>query len=394
MSAHGVSVHVGVLLVLLAMGCSRPGHERRDSPPPPRAVIPAVPPVQGANTAPALPFCAELDRLNLAYADQYMKQRGKPFVIEREPARIEVKTGADLLRAWDRECQKIDNTYVGLKINKFSEDEPPSDDEPLYYWTVTFDIVIRTPGTPTDKPTQCTYSPGWADAEASSCHLRALGDLDGDGRSEILVATTEQSLNAGCCTDNHISYQYEIYSYKDNALIKYKNFPKMDLDSDMEPFVDYDKDGRLDHWSFFNYKIPPSCYQHKDKPISPRFLAHGQQGGMFSRDDETARAAVRAWCPGPPKRSIKSVPPGELAAHLICARLWGATPAKLNEQLARRCRRSPQGEPTKSGDVSYRGLPWEFCYQEGSECEYPAMRDVCGEWVQELVAVEPPFRFR
>lgn len=395
MPAYAVSVHAWASLVLAAVGCSRYGHEHRETPSPPRVAAPQVPPGQGAAAAPALPFCAELERLNLAYADRYMKQRGKPFVIEQEPNRIDVKTGADLLRAWNPECKKVDNIYVGLKINKFSEDESPSDDEILRYWTVRFDVAVHTLGGPAGKePVSCTYSPGWADADASSCGLRALGDLDGDGQSEILVATTSQSLDTGCCTDNQIAYQYEIYSYKGSALIRYDKIPTMKLYSDMEPFVDYDKDGRLDYWSFLSYEIPTPCYKQENKPVSPRFLVHGQPGGAFSRDDEAARAAARSWCPRPPERPIKSVPPGELAAHLICARLWGAAPARLNEQLARRCRRSPHGESTKSGDVSYDGLPWQFCYHEGSECDHPEMRDVCGEWVRQLVTVEPPFRFR
>jgi len=61
------------------------------------------------------------------------------------------------------------------------------------------------------------------------------------------------------------------------------------------------------------------------------FIAHALPGGGFSNDDAAARAFARRGCPAAPAviRDLNDV---------LCARLWGADPAKLELQVRARFR--------------------------------------------------------
>lgn len=362
----------------------------------------------GADEAPALAdarSCADLRRINQAFAAQHMQRRGRPYVIEEgigaTRQRRQIRTGTELAAPWSAGCTAIGDGFLGLVVKRFEHQESYAGDDDFYDWTVEYDIVAYLPeqrasgvrNLTAELPApgvSCVQSPGWADSARNECAVRALGDLDRDGNREIVLEQIEEPRQTGSCTRYIPTYKSRVYSIVGGRLIPYQGVPPLASELAFAEFRDHDKDGYLDYWSFADYQVPRAC----QPKLMPGFLLHGQPGGTFSATDAVAREGVRAWCPRPPAQTLDGVPTADLAAHVICARLWGTPKETLTAALERRCTRSPEGEATPDGGISYRGLPWGFCYHPGDECTHAVPPEVCGAWLAALADVEPPFTLR
>lgn len=361
-----------------------------------------------AAEAPALAqarSCADLRRINQAFAVQHMQRRGRPYVLEEgfgdKRRTRQIRTGSELAAPWSAGCTAIGDGFLGLVVKGFEHKASYAGDDGLDDWTVDYDIVAYLPeqrpsgvrNLTADLPApgvSCVQSPGWADAARNECAVRSLGDLDRDGNREIVLEQIEQPRETGTCTRATPTYKSRVYSIIAGRLSPYQGVPPLASERAFAEFRDHDRDGYLDYWSFAAYRIPLAC----QPKLLPGFLLHGQPGGTFTATDAVARAGVRAWCPRPPAQTLDGVPAVELAAHVICARLWGTPKETLKAAIERRCSRSPEGEVTPDGSISYRGLPWGFCYHPGDECAHAVPAEMCGSWLTALTDVEPPFRLR
>lgn len=313
----------------------------------------------------------------------------------------QIRTGRELAAPWSAGCTAVGDGFLGLVVKGFKHEETYAGDDDFRDWTVAYDIVAFLPeqrasgvrnltADVTEPGLSCVQSPGWADAARHECAVRSIGDLDRDGNREIVLERIEEPRETGTCTRNTPIYKSRVYSIIGGRLVPYKSLPPIESERSFTEFSDHDRDGYLDSWSFANYQIPRAC----QVKLLPGFLLHGQPDGTFTAADAVARDAARSWCPRPPAQTLDGVAAADLAAHVICARLWGTPKEKLKTALARRCTRSPHGEVTQEGGIHYRGLPWGFCYHQGDECEHAELSDVCGEWALALVDVEPPLQLR
>ena len=225
---------------------------------------------------------------------------------------------------------------------------------------------------------------GGGSSSTSRCSLSLVHDLDDDGSPEVVLKKEESSSDAGCCTQPATSYKHVFYSIQGDALVPYNQLPSVQFAEDTFAIVDYDHDGRPDFLSYLDYKIPGNCTTFKG------FLIHSRAGGERSQDDQVARQAAREYCPQPPTRPLEQVPTKELAQHILCARLWGATTEQLQAALNKRCHAQESVAYDDQGGEHYR-FPWQFCYRDGLECDYPEIHGYCGSWVDELAKQTPPF---
>lgn len=228
---------------------------------------------------------------------------------------------------------------------------------------------------------------GGGSSATSTCSLFLVHDLDEDGSPEIVLKKYESSADAGCCTRPDDSYTYAFYSITKDALVPYARFPTVKTDADTFSVVDYDHDGRPHFYSQLTYNIPNNCHTFNG------FLSHTLPGGAQALDDQTARQAAREFCPQQPTRAMAQVPIKELAAYVLCARLWGASAEQLTTELSQRCHTQESQTIDDQGQEHYR-FPWQFCYHPGIECDYPEIANFCGEWVDDLASITPPFLFR
>lgn len=228
-------------------------------------------------------------------------------------------------------------------------------------------------------------SSGGGESAQTQCSLLIAHDLDDDGEIEIVLKKYEASASAGCCSTLQQTYRYVFYTVEDGTLVPSKRFPAIEDESDSLSVRDQDRDGRPDLVGNLGYKIPAACGP-------PGFLLHSAPGGVLSRDDATARQAARGWCPRPPSEKVTELRSDELAKYVLCARLWGESPAKLRARLAPRCATQESAVLDAQGQPSYP-FPWQFCYREGIECGHPELRTFCGPWLDALIDAEPPFRF-
>jgi hypothetical protein len=218
--------------------------------------------------------------------------------------------------------------------------------------------------------------------------LATVNDLDGDGTLDVILRKDKYEVETGCCTNPSSSTTYEPYLRQEDALVPYKQLPTLSFPSTVAALEDFDKDGRLDFWSLLGYQIPGLCADQPGKRPTPAFLLHHRADGTLSRDNAVAQAAARSWCPKPPTPQVEKLPGAELASYVLCARLWGQSAAELRLNLARRCRFAP-GELLADGRVAYGD-----CYRLGEECLKAGVDLVCGDWINALVDVEPPFHLR
>lgn len=114
---------------------------------------------------------------------------------------------------------------------------------------------------------------------------------------------------------------------------------------------------------------------------------------MLSRDDAVAKNAARSWCPKLPTNPTSALRGKELARYALCARLWGQSADAVRARLGKRCLHSSSVEFDEKGQERYP-YPWQFCYHSGIECDSDEIRDFCGDWMDELLKSEPPFRFQ
>lgn len=228
---------------------------------------------------------------------------------------------------------------------------------------------------------------GGGNWDSERCALVLAHDLDGDGRLDVLIERRSTSSSGGCCSTESKTTSYTFYTVESGALVENKRFPAIASSDASLSVADVDRDGHPDLLGTLDYAIPEKCG-------APNLLLHSVPGVGLVRDDAVAKQVARAWCPKPPAGMPTALPPTELAKYVLCARLWGQTPAQVRASLGSRCRNTEPGSPIVSAEGKEQyPYPWHWCYRSGIECESPEIRDVCAPWLQDLIDAPPPFRF-
>jgi hypothetical protein len=201
-------------------------------------------------------------------------------------------------------------------------------------------------------------------------------DYDGDGTPELIFTTVHEEGAAGegaTAVETFLS----LVALRGDAIVPLPalgavRFP-VRLAETAELAPDIDGDGRPDALTWFDYEIPPGCFYETGGMLRPAFALHADPGGRFLGDDAAALAFARSWCPRPPTRPLAEVPGRELAAEVICARLWGASADEVGRALDSRCStREPEG------------------YRAGEECVDTRERSTCGSWIFRIAEKAPP----
>lgn len=205
-------------------------------------------------------------------------------------------------------------------------------------------------------------------------------DLDGDGNPEVMLELEDLGYEV------EPRKSVEIWSIKGGAFVRYPRDPKLppQVGAERSLVADVDQDGRPDLYTSGPYSAVNRwvCGPGYDEQYVPaKFVVHSLPDGTFSDSDAIAKQVLRGWCPEPPNikalfaaargTEFKGLPVDDDVVHAtICARVWGKSAQAVLSELA------PE------------------CHKLGEDCRKPRNPPACPEWLEKLVAVQPPIQLR
>jgi hypothetical protein len=150
-------------------------------------------------------------------------------------------------------------------------------------------------------------------------------DLDGDGLPEAIVRRSADASGPSAV---------RVATWRDGAAVPYPGAASFDGVSELS---DVDRDGALD--LTWEARVPPggACDGVPWAPVLTA-VAHNTRRG-FARDDDTARAWLRAQCPfAPAQLLVRAGEDGDVDVvasfrRAACARVWGASPDAIGRRL-------------------------------------------------------------
>jgi hypothetical protein len=168
--------------------------------------------------------------------------------------------------------------------------------------------------------------------------LRAF-DFDGDGSPEIVA------ILAGHVHEGASWSRGRVWTFRDGAVKLYA--PAQDLL--VEDLRDVDGDGRPDLVTFAGRTASAeACGSGFEYRVTgPELVAHSRPDGTFSLTDEAAVEGAKRACPARPTPLLGPdalTDTNAAARNVVCARLWGATPAEALREVAGACRPPPVGQ--------------------------------------------------
>lgn len=185
-------------------------------------------------------------------------------------------------------------------------------------------------------------------------------DLDGDGVPEALVQRSAYRVGGGD------ESALRVVSWRGGTASPYAAAAGFE---DAAEASDADHDGALDLLWLARFAPADGVCGWGAGRVALVAIAHNDGRGAFSRDDDTARAWLRAQCPGPPTRLIApeggdsdspSLRVEDTLRRVACARVWGASADEVARRLE--AERPPPDEPCLAAGVLAafaRGLrPW------------------------------------
>jgi hypothetical protein len=151
-------------------------------------------------------------------------------------------------------------------------------------------------------------------------------DWDGDGESEVWVATRIGS------TDAEEQSEGSILSWQGGKIAPYPNAADLAIDA----VEDVDADGRPDLiLRTWKTRVTDSAHPGALPATSVRAVAHSLPDGTFSKKDAAAVAYVQKQCPTAPK--LEGLAGGTLTDGdvIACALFWAVPAAKLEPLVAK-----------------------------------------------------------
>ena len=158
-------------------------------------------------------------------------------------------------------------------------------------------------------------------------------DHDGDGEPEVFVRVgTERPAGAS-------TFHGRVWTFRDGAVDVYPPARAWVVAA----MRDVDGDGRPELLTHGRYvaEAPGACGRAPTLAVGPLLAAHALADGRFSEGDAVARRADRAQCPASTAdpttvlatTAAGAVDPAATFVRAVCARLWGASAAAVQQRL-------------------------------------------------------------